>query len=120
MARKSGGEKLSKAEALRKSLETNGWNVSNDVHQHWVREHHGLEMTGQQIATYKSNERRKSGRRRRRRKAGAGADGGAGPGPGRGGPRSDTVLQFVSTVRKWENKLGSKKVLAVIEALYKK
>jgi hypothetical protein len=118
MARKTGGEKLSKAEALRKSLETNGWNVPNDVHQQWVREQHGLEMTGQQIATYKSNERRKSGRRRRRRKAGADADGGAAP--GRGGPRSDTVLQFVSTVRKWEDKLGSKKVLAVIEALYKK
>jgi len=108
----------SKMEALRGSLETNGWKADNIVHQQFIRDTYGIEMTLQQISQYKSNERRRTGKRRRRRRKGVeeGAPATAGP----RGASSDSVLQFVSTVRKWEDKLGSKKLLAVIEALYRK
>jgi hypothetical protein len=105
-----------KAEALRASLEANGWKVDNEVHQSFMRERYGVEMTPMQISQYKSVEKRRSGKRRRR----AASPAPAAAGVTKSSPRLDTFLKFVSTMRRWEEKFGSKKMLEIIDALYKK
>lgn len=108
---------MSKAEAVRLSIQANGWDAPLATHEEYLRNQFGIIMSRVQISQYKSTERRRAGKRRRRRRtpeemAAAGAERAT---SGRG----DDILKFVSAVRQWEEKLGSKKVLAVIEALYK-
>jgi len=123
MARKTEGgdgakdKGVSKAEAVRLSIQANGWEAPLETHEEYIRNQFGIGMSRTQISQYKSTEKRRQGKRRRRRRSAAemAAAGVERPAPGRG----DEILKFVSTVRQWEEKLGSKKLLAVIDALYK-
>jgi len=113
---KAKGKPASKAEALRWSLEANGWDAPLDTHEQFLKSQYGITMSRMQISQYKSAEARRQGkRRRRRRKTSAAADDTGRPQT----PRDKDLLTFVSTVRQWEDKLGSKKLLEVINALYK-
>ena len=115
---KSAEKPITKADALRQSLEVNGWEAPLEKHEEYLREHFGVIMTRMQISQYKSAERRRLGKRRRRRRRSS-EEVAAEPTERASFGRGDDIVKFVSTVRQWEEKLGSKKLLAVLDALYK-
>jgi hypothetical protein len=119
-----GGEKISKAFAYREAEAALGKEADLDAVQQFISEKFGIDMRKTQISQYRSNEKKrggKKGRRGRKPKVAVAAEAAvsAAPRAGRGG-NSDILIEIVSTVRGWENKLGAEKICEVIDALYKK
>jgi hypothetical protein len=107
------GKKISKAFAYRDAAKALGKNADLEEVQKHIRDNFGINMEKTQISQYRSNEKKRKGKRGRKPKTAALAPTVAKP------ARGDSILQFVSTVRGWENKIGAEKICDVIDALYK-
>lgn len=115
MAKKSDNEgKPSVMQLVKEALATLGDEAKPEPIRDHILKEHQRDIPKQQISTYKSIIKKQSGRVKSKRLP---REGGAPTTPMR--PQSDLVLQFVSTVRDFEAKLGSDKLLEVIDALYK-
>jgi len=109
-------KKVSKAHAYREAEAVLGKEAAlDDVHK-FILEKFAIDMPKGQISAYRSLEKSR---------------GGAKPGKRGRKPKSETmlgatsssndaVIQFLSAVRGWENKIGAEKVVEVISALYKR
>jgi len=109
-------KKVSKAHAYREAEAALGKDAAlEDVHK-FILEKFNIDVPKGQISAYRSIERSR---------------GGALPGKRGRKPKNatilgtipssnDAVIQFLSAIRGWENKIGAEKVVEVISALYKR
>lgn len=115
MAKKSDSEgKTSVMQLVKNALADLGVDAKPEPLHNHILEKYQRDVPKQQISTYKSIIKKQSGKLKARRGLRDGMVEGTSSRAG-----SDLVLQFVSTVRDFESKLGSAKLLEVIDALYK-
>jgi hypothetical protein len=107
------GKKISKAYAYRDAAKALGKDADLDAVQKHIRDNFGIDMEKTQISQYRSNEKKRKGKRGRKPKTAAVTQTVTKP------SRGDSLLQFVSAVRGWENEIGAEKICDVIDALYK-
>jgi hypothetical protein len=118
MAKKSDSEgKPSVMQLVKAALATLGDEAKPEPIRDHILKEHQRDIPKQQISTYKSIIKKQAGGTKSKRLP---REGGV-PATPATPPRAqgDLVLQFVSTVRDFEAKLGSDKLLEVIDALYK-
>jgi len=108
------GKTISKAFAYRAAEKELGREADLESVQKLLKDKFGIDMKKPQISQYRANEKK---RRRKRGGRPKGSKNAAAVAPPVGS--DDRVLEFVSTVRGWENKLGADRICQVIDALYK-
>lgn len=130
MARKADGaegSKVSKAHAYRDAAETLGMEATLEEVHNFIIEKYSIDMSKTQISQYRSNEKKRQGtapgKRGRKPKHAAAATAhtaSVNHAPKPAASRTDPLVEFVSTMRGWENKIGSDKICEMISALYSK
>lgn len=114
MARtKSEDGKVSKAAAYRDAAAKLGDKADLDAVQTYIKETHNIVMDKAQISQYRSNERTKLKKGKRRKSKETAAT--TAPKSVRG----DSLIEYISTVESWKNKLGAEKIVEVISVLLK-
>jgi hypothetical protein len=106
------GKKVSKAAAYRDAEAELGRDVTLDNVHKFILDKYGINMPKGQISAYRSLEKKARGAKFGRKNAVASEK------PKNAG--GDPLIEFVSQVRGWENKLGADKICEVIAALYEK
>jgi hypothetical protein len=118
MAKK--GEAKSKVDMVRDAIAKLGWNAGIEEYQKFIKDTFSIEMSKPHISQTKSNEKKRQGIRTRRRRGRGRAEGAAAGVGGAGSARLTDILNFVSAVQQWEQKIGAKSVREVVRTVLKK
>ena len=119
MAKK--GEAKSKVDMVRDAIAKLGWNAGIEEYQKFIKDTFSVDMSKPHISQTKSNEKKRQGIRTRRRRRGRGrAEGAPAGGGGAASARLTDILNFVSTVQQWEQKIGAKSVREVVRTVLRK
>jgi hypothetical protein len=115
MPRKPGaGKAVSKAFAYREAEKELGRSADLDSVQKLIHDKFGIGMDKTQISQYRSNEKKRRRKRGGRPKGSTSAVNATAK-----APTGNTLVEFVSAVRGWENKIGAEQICKMIDALYK-
>jgi len=121
MARKPASEGgVSKAQAYRDAISVVGQNADLDVVHDQILKTTGIDMPKPQISQYRNLENKRHGKlkkRGRKPKSETLAAAAAAAEPVKV-IKDDHLIEFISTVKVWENKLGAAKIRKLIGALY--
>ena len=121
-----GPKKPSTMSMVRDAMKALGSDAKPDQIFEHIKTTCNVEVPKQIISSYKSMIKKAEGKSKskRERKPGAASDSASVPSSSHSSmtpvaKRDDLLLEFINTVRKYEQKMGSGKVLEVIDALYK-
>jgi hypothetical protein len=118
MAKKD--ESKSKVDMVRDAIAKLGWDAGIEEYQKFVKDTFGVEMSKPHISQTKSNEKRRQGIRTRRRRRRRGAEPATATAGAAGNARLTDILNFVSAVQQWEQKIGAASVREVVRTVLKK